>query len=158
MSDQRSAPEAGSGTASPPIGTLRPRLDGPRSPARRTNFDWLSSPPRRASTPFQREFLDIDWTQSPLGPICQWTPWLKQMVMMVMADPSPALIYFDNEYGEPHAIAYNEALCPLIGDKVGTLNFSESGIASTMADVRLFSIPLCKAMILAAFHHRCLPI
>lgn len=87
-------------------------------PVKQNSFDWLADPPCPVLSPFQQSVLSVDWATSPLGLISKWTPWLKQMVLLVIADPDPALLYVDDLGGNPHAVIYNEALCPLIGEKV----------------------------------------
>ncbi|KUJ17292.1 uncharacterized protein LY89DRAFT_733155 [Mollisia scopiformis] len=89
-----------------------------RSPAvkdrpRRRNFDWTVEPRPEKITPFQQFILDVDWEKSPLGPIKQWPAQLQQMVLLVVQDPSPAVVY----WGEDAIIAYNEAYTHLIGQK-----------------------------------------
>lgn len=90
----------------------------PRS-RRLKHYDWLTTPPPDDLTPFQRFVVhDVDWKTSPLGPIDGWPTWLKRMVTLVMSDPTPAVIYVDNEEGITNAIVYNEAYPALIGNKV----------------------------------------
>ncbi|KAG4441101.1 hypothetical protein IFR05_003391 [Cadophora sp. M221] len=76
-------------------------------------FDWLSDPQLENITPFQRFVLDVDWKTSPLGPIELWPVQLRQMVLLVIQDPSPAVVY----WGEDSTIVYNEAYTHLIGQK-----------------------------------------
>ena len=58
--------------------------------SRRRLFDWISEPQLESITPFQRFILDVDWERSPLGPMQQWPAQLRQMVLLVVQDPSPA--------------------------------------------------------------------
>jgi len=76
-------------------------------------FDWLSEPYSDDLTPFQKFVVSLDWSKSPLGPIQSWTPQLRQMVLLVMADPTPAVIY----WGDENTIVYNEPYTQLIGSK-----------------------------------------
>ena len=64
----------------------RARKDNPR----RRIFDWISEPRPDNISPFQKFILDVDWEKSPLGPMAQWPAQLRQMVLLVVQDPSPA--------------------------------------------------------------------
>lgn len=78
-------------------------------------FDWTSvdDPPPNL-TPFQKFVRDgVDWSQSPLGLMKDWSQTLRQLVLMIMANPNPAVVY----WGDSAAIIYNEAYVPLIGQK-----------------------------------------
>lgn len=97
------------------------KFSNPASPRAATlkNFDWLTTPPPKDLTPFQHFIIhDVAWHSSPLGPIEFWPHWLKSMVMLVMSDPNPAVIYVDNNEGVEIAIVYNETYPALIGSKV----------------------------------------
>jgi hypothetical protein len=104
-------------------GAGRPQMDHSQVPVRaapasenppkRKIHDWLRAPHPENLTPFQRFVVDLDWTKSPLGPISTWPPQLHQMVLLVMSDPSPAVVY----WGEEATIVYNEPYTQLIGQK-----------------------------------------
>jgi hypothetical protein len=64
----------------------RARKDNPR----RKIFDWISEPRPENITPFQKFTLEVDWEKSPLGPMTHWPAQLRQMVLLVVQDPSPA--------------------------------------------------------------------
>ena len=68
------------------VARARRRRDNPR----RKIFDWISQPRPENITPFQNFILDVDWENSPLGPMAQWPAQLRQMVLLVVQDPSPA--------------------------------------------------------------------
>ncbi|KAH7324107.1 hypothetical protein BKA65DRAFT_555769 [Rhexocercosporidium sp. MPI-PUGE-AT-0058] len=85
---------------------------GPGKNKRRV-FDWLSDPQLEDITPFQWFILDMDWKTSPLGPIELWPAQLRQMVLLVVQDPTPAVVY----WGDDSTIVYNEAYTNLIGQK-----------------------------------------
>lgn len=76
-------------------------------------LDWLKEPHPEDLTPFQRFVVDLDWSKSPLGPISKWPPQLHQMVLLVMSDPTPAVVY----WGDEATIVYNEPYTQLIGQK-----------------------------------------
>lgn len=80
---------------------------------KRKTFDWLSGPHSDDLTPWQRWFLGLDWSKSPLGSIKSWPNQLRKMALLVNADPSPAVIY----WGDDNIIVYNEAYTQLIGSK-----------------------------------------
>jgi hypothetical protein len=86
----------------------------PEKKARKV-FDWISHPDvyTYTLTPFQRFVLELDWTKSPLGLISTWPTQLKDMVLLVMADPTPAVVY----WGDEATIVYNEPYTQLIGSK-----------------------------------------
>jgi hypothetical protein len=75
--------------------------------------DWTRDPLHENITPYQRFVRDVDWTKSPLGPMAQWSEQLRQYVLLIVADPHPAVVY----WGESQAIVYNEAYIELIGQK-----------------------------------------
>ncbi|TVY31954.1 Hybrid signal transduction histidine kinase K [Lachnellula subtilissima] len=84
--------------------------------ARRNNpprkiFDWISCP--QDITPFQKSILDVDWDKSPLGPISTWPIQLKQMVLLVVQDHTPAMVF----WGDQNTVIYNECFAPLLGNK-----------------------------------------
>ena len=82
----------------------------------RPTHDWTRSVPSENLTEFQRFTRDdVDWQKSPLGPMHQWPCQLRQMVLVIIADPAPAVVL----YGDPEevAIVYNEAYTGLIGSK-----------------------------------------
>lgn len=79
----------------------------------RANFDWTRDPPPNQLTPFQTFTRNVDWAKSPLGPMSKWPNQLRQIVLLLMADPHPSVVY----WGPEQAIVYNEAYVPLIGQK-----------------------------------------
>ena len=76
-------------------------------------LDWTSSDSTANLTPFQKFVCDVDWDASPLGPMAKWPAQLRQTVLLIIADPSPAVVY----WGDDQTIVYNEAYVPLIGQK-----------------------------------------
>lgn len=99
--------------------------------SQRKIFDWTREPRPDHITPFQKFILDVDWEKSPLGPIKQWPIQLRQMVLLIVQDPSPAGEYYLFKYvsrneligvavvywGDDATIVYNEAYIQLIGQK-----------------------------------------
>jgi PAS domain-containing protein len=96
---------------------MQPPTPNPTRPAStkvaRKIFDWISHPPPEYITPFQQFIIDVDWNKSPLGPMETWPAQLRQMVLIVVADPTPAVVY----WGDEATIVYNEAYTELIGSK-----------------------------------------
>lgn len=99
---------------------LRPVAEPLASPegmagTRRKFHDWTSKnlPLDYPLTPFQRFTRNIDWSRSPLGPMENWPHQLRQMVLLICADPQPAVVY----WGKDQTIVYNEAYTLLIGNK-----------------------------------------
>jgi hypothetical protein len=86
-----------------------------RQTAARRNFDWTRKglPADYPLTPFQRFTRDVDWDDSPLGPMEGWPNQLRQTVLLVMADPNPAVVC----WGPEITYVYNEAYVHLIGNK-----------------------------------------
>src|ERR1700693_587125 len=80
---------------------------------KRAIYDWIAHPDEAKLTPFQKFVRDVDWAKSPLGPMEQWPAQLRQMVLIVVADPTPAVVY----WGDETTIVYNESYTELIGSK-----------------------------------------
>lgn len=75
-------------------------------------FDWTRK--SRPAGDFERSTREnVDWTTSPLGPIEQWPPGLRQIVLMSMADGDPSAVIYGPSSQD--AIVYNEAFAELIG-------------------------------------------
>lgn len=92
---------------------------------KRKMVDWLSEPRPEDLSPFQRFILDgVDWKISPLGPISQWPLQLKQTVMLIERDPTPAVVYWD----EDATIVYNEAYSHVVGQCHPTLQGNDPKI------------------------------
>lgn len=95
----------------------------PSPKSRRKVFDWISDP--RNLTPFQDSIVNgVDWNKSPLGPMRDWPVQLKQMVLMIVADPSPAVVY----WGDDATIVYNEAYTSLIQQRHPALQGQDPSI------------------------------
>jgi hypothetical protein len=80
---------------------------------RRPIVDWTRDPAPQELTPFQKFIREVDWEKSPLGPIASWPDQLRQYVLLIVADPHPAVVY----WGDSQAIVYNEAYIEFIGQK-----------------------------------------
>ncbi|PQE07003.1 hypothetical protein CJF30_00009413 [Rutstroemia sp. NJR-2017a BBW] len=75
--------------------------------------DWISKPGDFELTPFQQLTLDVDWKNSPLGPMSGWPRQLRSIVLIVCADPLPAGVF----WGDENAVVYNEPYTTLVGCK-----------------------------------------
>lgn len=71
----------------------------------RPRLDWTRNPPPANLSPFQEFTRNVDWERSPLGPMDAWPDQLRQTVLLIMADPNPAVVY----WGDDMTIVYNEA-------------------------------------------------
>lgn len=89
------------------------KADVPAPSPRPRNFDWTRDPPPPNLTPFQTLTRNVDWSSSPLGLMASWPLQLRQMCCLIMADPTPAVIY----WGDEATNIYNEAYTCLIGQK-----------------------------------------
>lgn len=58
-----------------------------------------------ATSSFIGFFRHFDWEATPLGPIRSWSPTLRRIVNMMLADPRAAAFY----WGPTHIMVYNEA-------------------------------------------------
>ncbi|KAL9050346.1 MAG: hypothetical protein Q9162_006697 [Coniocarpon cinnabarinum] len=76
-------------------------------------FDWTRLPVS-SSLPQHIQFArSVDWANTALGPIEDWSPDLRQMCNLIMASPHPAAMY----WGEQLVAIYNEAYVLLAGQK-----------------------------------------
>jgi hypothetical protein len=57
--------------------------------SKRKFADWISRPGDFELTPFQQVTIDVDWENSPLGPMSGWSRQLRSIVLIVCADPLP---------------------------------------------------------------------
>jgi len=80
--------------------------------------NWLDSQDPKELTLWQKQFIAVNWEATSVGLISSWEPWLKNLVLTLMADPQPALLLVDDDREVSSCIIYNEAYWPVIGDKV----------------------------------------
>ncbi|XDG05486.1 hypothetical protein ABKA04_005101 [Annulohypoxylon sp. FPYF3050] len=73
----------------------------------------IHSPSPPPIAPIQKFFQDIDWSETAVGPGADWDPVLRHMSRFLLADTSPAVLF----WGESSCILYNEAYLPLSGSK-----------------------------------------
>ncbi|KAJ9616637.1 hypothetical protein H2200_000356 [Cladophialophora chaetospira] len=80
-------------------------------------FDWTRLP-ESPSLPAHVQFArGVDWTNTSLGPITDWSVELRGMCNLIMASPHPSAMY----WGRDHIAIYNEAYILLAGQKHPTL-------------------------------------
>ncbi|MEE4205341.1 MAG: PAS domain S-box protein [Erythrobacter sp.] len=60
-----------------------------------------------------RQIRDTDWSATPLGPIGDWGPEVRAVLMMVLGAPMPMNMYL----GPDLLLFYNEPACAIFGDK-----------------------------------------
>lgn len=58
-------------------------------------------------------FNETDWSQTPLGPVSSWSPTLKMMVRLLLANRFPLLIWWGPQFCQ----LYNDAYRPILGTK-----------------------------------------
>ncbi|OCL07014.1 hypothetical protein AOQ84DRAFT_378090 [Glonium stellatum] len=75
-------------------------------------IDWIGSSLTSLPT-YVRFFRDYDWASTPLGPIGNWPTQLREMVIMILANPDPRLIL----WGPKLSLIYNDACTTLIAQK-----------------------------------------
>ncbi|KAH4000151.1 hypothetical protein HBI81_052540 [Parastagonospora nodorum] len=74
-------------------------------------FDWTDEIPPLKITPHVAWARSIDWSQTPLGPMCTWSSQLRSVANLVMQDSRPAVVF----YGPDLIMIYNEAEIELLG-------------------------------------------
>ncbi|KAI0379417.1 hypothetical protein F5Y04DRAFT_128655 [Hypomontagnella monticulosa] len=80
-------------------------------------------------SPIQTFFRDIDWDKSSVGPRGSWGPELRHISRFLVADTSPAVLF----WGRSSCIIYNEAYLPLLGNKhPGAMGMDASQVFSTI--------------------------
>lgn len=82
----------------------------------RPSWDWTRDDyPANKLSSFQKFTKEVDWSATPVGPMASWPAQLRSMTLLVMADPSPSIIY----WGDPArpTMVHNEAYTGLIGNK-----------------------------------------
>lgn len=60
-----------------------------------------------------RIFNEKDWSQTPLGPVSSWSPTLKMMVRLLLANRFPLLLWWGPQFCQ----LYNDAYRPILGTK-----------------------------------------
>jgi len=73
-------------------------------------LDWIKYPGNEL-TKWQKFFHEHDWSNTPLGPLKDWTFDLRSVVISAMADLVPRTIY----WGPQNVFIYNEAFVPIFG-------------------------------------------
>ncbi|KAK5131794.1 hypothetical protein LTR08_000549 [Meristemomyces frigidus] len=77
------------------------------------SFDWTRLAVTDSMPQHIRFARSVDWANTGLGPIEEWSSDLRQMCNLIMASPHPAAMY----WGEDLIAIYNEAYIMLAGQK-----------------------------------------
>ncbi|KAI1385947.1 uncharacterized protein F4822DRAFT_358381 [Hypoxylon trugodes] len=71
--------------------------------------------PPRCAKPLKSQiqifFQDVNWAKSAAGPIADWDTELRHISRFLLADTSPAVLF----WGDSSAVLYNEAYLPFLG-------------------------------------------
>lgn len=76
-------------------------------------YDWTHEQPPPNLSPYVKALRDQDWSKTPLGEIKTWSPQLRLVANLLVADPHPAMLF----WGEKLAQIYNEAALPILSNK-----------------------------------------
>lgn len=76
-------------------------------------FDWTRLPISPSLPPHVQFARAVDWANTSLGPIENWSADLRGMCNLIMASPHPSAMY----WGKDHIAIYNEAYVLLAGQK-----------------------------------------
>lgn len=76
-----------------------------------TTFDWTNDPPPAELSAHVLWARSIDWENTPLGPMRNWSPQLRSNASLVMQDLRPAVGF----YGPELIMVYNEPYIELLG-------------------------------------------
>ncbi|RDW66474.1 hypothetical protein BP6252_10109 [Coleophoma cylindrospora] len=77
------------------------------------NLDWTRSPPPLQLSSHVQFIRGVDWASTDIGPMETWPPLLRSMCNLIIADPTPAGIF----WGEKSNMIYNEAFISIAGQK-----------------------------------------
>ena len=75
---------------------------------RSNNADWLAGRGEMAGL-----IRTLDWAQTPLGPVESWSPALRMIVGLLVANRVPLLLW----WGPDYISIYNDAYRPVLGTK-----------------------------------------
>lgn len=56
---------------------------------------------------------EMDWSQTPLGPLMEWSPTLLSTLNMILSNPMPMQLFWGPEF----VVLYNDALLPIMSGK-----------------------------------------
>lgn len=76
--------------------------------ARENRSAWLDT-----ATEMGRRVLGMDWSRTPLGPVQNWSPALRTMTSILLANRFPMLLW----WGPDSISIYNDAYIPVLGAK-----------------------------------------
>ncbi|KAI1771018.1 hypothetical protein F4818DRAFT_450106 [Hypoxylon cercidicola] len=76
-------------------------------------------------------FRDVDWSKSAVGPMANWDLELRHMARFLLADTSPAVLFWGNQC----SIIYNEAYLPMLGNRhPDAMGMAASNVLSSIWD------------------------
>jgi hypothetical protein len=81
------------------------------SRSKTSTFDWTDDFPPANLSPHVTWARNIDWENTSLGPMSQWSPQLRSNASLIMQDSRPAVGF----YGPDLIMIYNEAYIELLG-------------------------------------------
>jgi PAS domain-containing protein len=76
-----------------------------------SSFDWTGDLPPIKITSHIEFTRSIDWSQTSLGPMAEWSSQLRSTANLVMLDPRPAVIF----WGPDLVMVYNEPYVEILG-------------------------------------------
>lgn len=90
---------------------IRTKHSDERSNANLTTLDWTHDPSPARITAHVAFARSINWADTPLGPMRDWSPELRSSVNLIMQDTRPAVGF----YGRDFVMVYNEPYVELLG-------------------------------------------
>ncbi|XXH02022.1 hypothetical protein Hte_008387 [Hypoxylon texense] len=95
------------------------------------NENRTALPLRHSTASIPYLLRDVDWSKSAIGPMANWDPELRHIARFLLADTSPAVLF----WGEPSSVIYNEAYLPMLGNKhPNAIGMSASDVLSSIWD------------------------
>src|SRR5512143_3318008 len=76
--------------------------------AARTGLDFLAD-----GSDMGKRIRTLDWSRTPVGPVEHWSPALRMMVRLMLANRFPMLLW----WGPTFCSLYNDAYAPILGAK-----------------------------------------
>jgi signal transduction histidine kinase/CheY-like chemotaxis protein len=89
-----------------------PILDPASSISSVREIDWTRADPERL-TGHLRDCRNVDWAETPLGPIEMWPDELRSFANLIMIDSDPCILF----WGPQNTMIYNEHYIQVVGDK-----------------------------------------
>lgn len=93
-----------------------------------TKFDWTAIVSPTKISPHAAWARSIDWSQTPLGPMSEWSPQLRSIANLTMQDPHPAVVF----YGPDLIMIYNEVYSEHLGNLHPCMGHSARAVFATV--------------------------